>query len=70
MNKYGFIVLGLAVGTIYILHGYGSIIFMVIGAALYALFDNYNTFQIAKKLQKRIEQLEDEIKAENKKGKK
>ncbi len=43
---------------------------MVIGAALYALFDNYNTFQIAKKLQKRIEQLEDEIKAENKKGKK
>ena len=70
MNKYGFIVLGLAVGTIYILHGYRALIFMVIGAALYALFDNYNTFQIAKKLQKRIERLEDEIKAENKKGKK
>ena len=43
---------------------------MVIGAALYALFHDYNTFQMTKKLQERIERLEDEIKAENKKGKK
>lgn len=65
LGIWSFLFLGLCVGLVIIVDGWVTLGHMAIGAALYALFHDYRTWQEAIELRKKIERLEKEVKKEN-----
>lgn len=56
-----FLLIGLLVGLICILYRFDALLLMGVGAALYALFHDYSTWQLGKDLEAKVKALEKEI---------
>lgn len=69
LGRWNFLFLGLCVGLVVIVDGWVALGHMAIGAALYALFHDYRTWQETIELCKKIERLEKEANKENEEDK-
>lgn len=65
LGRWTFLFLGLCVGLVIIIDGWVTLGHMFMGAALYALFHDYRTWQQSKELMKKIEKIEKEMKEED-----